>query len=271
MNNAQTVVVQILNDEEIQIRSVEPKVLYLIRDFNFSKLHDTTPFAPLLENTKDMKAVSNSLIDELQRRLQSWPLKCFGYGMTLLKDHQQEARLTITESKALAKRSSSAAELDKSKKDGIPLPSKPKGFVTGFNYFSKTQRNEVVKNHEHLSNNQLNQLLGQRWKALPAKDKVPFEGLAAKDKQRYKEEMLAYQAAMKQSDASYEMPSSDKVSNRPVTAYNHFVHQEKQYVFGLDILDPQTKMGKHGGDRWNVISEAEKALYVGIRDSYSHE
>lgn len=37
-------------------------------------------------------------------------------------------------------------------------------------------------------------------------------------------------------------------------------------MFGLRISDPQTKMGKHGGDRWAAMDVAEKGLYLVIHE-----
>lgn len=49
---------------------------------------------------------------------------------------------------------------------------------------------------------------------------------------------------------------------RALTAYNHFMHQERQFVLGLNLNDAQTRMGRHAGDRWNNMEGEEKELYV---------
>lgn len=42
---------------------------------------------------------------------------------------------------------------------------------------------------------QVGKLLGEQWKALSAEGRVPYEEMAAKDKQRYAEAMAEYKAS----------------------------------------------------------------------------
>ena len=62
----------------------------------------------------------------------------------------------------------------------------------------------------------------------------------------------------------------DKPS-RSLTAYNHFLHQEKQFVLALNLADPQSGTGQHGGGRWTTMSEMEKRLYTVQRESELQE
>ncbi len=36
---------------------------------------------------------------------------------------------------------------------------------------------------------------------------------------------------------------------------------------GLNLNDAQTRMGKHGGDRWTDMNKAERELYQVLRDA----
>jgi hypothetical protein len=36
-----------------------------------------------------------------------------------------------------------------------------------------------------------------------------------------------------------------------------------------ELINIQTKMGKHGGDRWCAMEESEKKLYMAIRDMHA--
>ena len=43
--------------------------------------------------------------------------------------------------------------------------------------------------------------------------------------------------------------------------------QEKLFIMGLNLSDAQTRMGKHGGDRWNDMDKTEKSLYLILREA----
>ena len=36
-----------------------------------------------------------------------------------------------------------------------------------------------------------------------------------------------------------------------------------------ELINIQTKMGKHGGDRWCAMEDNEKKLYMAIRDMHA--
>lgn len=55
-------------------------------------------------------------------------------------------------------------------------------------------------------------------------------------------------------------------TTRAITAYNLFVQQEKQFVLGFGFKDAKTRIGKHGGDRWQSMSKEEKDLYHVLKD-----
>eukprot|EP01036_Dinobryon_divergens_P025060 gene25059-33572_t len=201
------------------------------------------------------KDYSNDIAAEIQATFSGWPLHCSGYGITLLKFFG-ESRSTITPPLAIGR-----AVV------GLPSSptSKPKRPVTGFNFFSKETRNELQKEYNFmLTNNQLNKVIGQRWTDLPDSDRQYYLDKAVRDKERYAEELALYYA---QKSLTFQLQAGELL-DRPVTAYNLFVRQEKQYVFMTELINIQTKMGKHGGDRWCAMEENEKKLYLAIRDMH---
>jgi hypothetical protein len=105
------------------------------------------------------------------------------------------------------------------------------------------------------------QVLGERWKRLSRSEKEPFMQLAEMDKRRYKEEK-----GVKDSSSHHSSSESKVDAKRSLTAYNHYIRQEKQFIFGLNISEPQTKFGKHGGDRWAAMAVTEKSLYLVIHE-----
>ena len=56
------------------------------------------------------------------------------------------------------------------------------------------QRPKVAKEFPGIKFVDMGVILGQRWRALPAAEKAPFEEKAAEDKQRFNKEMEEYTA-----------------------------------------------------------------------------
>jgi len=59
----------------------------------------------------------------------------------------------------------------------------------------------------------------------------------------------------------------EDTAGKPLTAYNQFMHQEKQYIVGMQLANAQTFMGKHGGDRWTDMAQSERELYQALQDT----
>ncbi|KAM7267672.1 hypothetical protein ACFE04_009838 [Oxalis oulophora] len=76
----------------------------------------------------------------------------------------------------------------KKKKD----PNAPKRAVTSFMYFSQTERENVKKSNPGISFTDMAKVLGDKWKALSAAEKEPYEAMANADKKRYKDAMTGY-------------------------------------------------------------------------------
>eukprot|EP01034_Spumella_vulgaris_P031807 gene31807-39290_t len=120
---------------------------------------------------------------------------------------------------------------------------KTKGVVTGFNFYSKTTRDAVLQEYGHqLLNNELNKVLGERWKKLSRNEKEPFMIMAEQDKKRYKEEKTEKTSGVSSSATSLSGESKTQDSNK------------------------KTKFGKHGGDRWAAMAVGEKNLYLVIHE-----
>ncbi|KAK7208222.1 nucleosome binding protein [Myxozyma melibiosi] len=74
-------------------------------------------------------------------------------------------------------------------------PNAPKRSLSAYMFFANEQRETVRSENPGIAFGQVGKLLGERWKALTAKDKVPYEARAAQDKKRYEEEKAAYLAS----------------------------------------------------------------------------
>ncbi|KAK9355142.1 high mobility group box domain-containing protein [Lipomyces doorenjongii] len=73
-------------------------------------------------------------------------------------------------------------------------PNAPKRSLSAYMFFANEQRETVRSENPGIAFGQVGKLLGERWKALSPKEKVPYEARAAQDKKRYEEEKAAYLA-----------------------------------------------------------------------------
>ncbi|GBF59979.1 non-histone chromosomal protein, partial [Trichophyton mentagrophytes] len=78
--------------------------------------------------------------------------------------------------------------VEKKKKD----PNAPKRGLSAYMIFANEQRAAVREENPNITFGQVGKVLGERWKALSDKQRVPYEEKAATDKQRYEDEKAAY-------------------------------------------------------------------------------
>lgn len=62
-------------------------------------------------------------------------------------------------------------------------------------FFANEQRENVRAENPNITFGQVGKVLGERWKALNDKQRVPYEAKAAADKKRYEDEKAAFQAS----------------------------------------------------------------------------
>ncbi|MEW5299939.1 MAG: hypothetical protein WDW36_002908 [Sanguina aurantia] len=73
-------------------------------------------------------------------------------------------------------------------------PNAPKNAISAFMYFSSDQRAKVKEDHPDIAFGDIAKMLGERWKALSADDRVPYTESAAQDKARYSAAMEVFKA-----------------------------------------------------------------------------
>ncbi|XP_078432185.1 FACT complex subunit SSRP1-like [Wolffia australiana] len=78
----------------------------------------------------------------------------------------------------------------KKKKD----PNAPKRALSGFMFFSNSERDKVKKNNPGMSFTDVGRTLGEMWKKMSAEEKEPYESMASADKKRYKVAMEDYKS-----------------------------------------------------------------------------
>ncbi|KAG7001950.1 hypothetical protein G7Y79_00030g064830 [Physcia stellaris] len=73
-------------------------------------------------------------------------------------------------------------------------PNAPKRGLSAYMFFANEQRENVREENPGISFGQVGKVLGERWKALNAKQREPYEAKAATDKERYLSEKASYAA-----------------------------------------------------------------------------
>lgn len=77
----------------------------------------------------------------------------------------------------------------------VPDPNAPKRGLSAYMFFANEQRENVREENPGVSFGQVGKILGERWKALSDKQRVPYESKAAADKKRYEDEKAAYNSS----------------------------------------------------------------------------
>lgn len=104
-----------------------------------------------------------------------------------------------------AKRKAKAEEGEPAKKKRAKKdPNAPKKGLSAFMFFSQAMRDTIKEENPDVSFGEIGKLLGERWKALDAEGKEPYEEKARKDKARYESEKAAYDAGGKAEEVKEE-------------------------------------------------------------------
>ncbi|PRT55667.1 Non-histone chromosomal protein 6 [Wickerhamiella sorbophila] len=73
-------------------------------------------------------------------------------------------------------------------------PNAPKRPMTAYMYYANEKREPTKTEFPDLGFGDVHKKIGERWKALSADDKKPYEEKAAADKKRYEDAKAAYKA-----------------------------------------------------------------------------
>jgi len=78
----------------------------------------------------------------------------------------------------------------KRKKD----PNAPKRGLSAYMFFANDNREKVRTDNPGITFGEVGKLLGEKWKELTDKEKLPYEAKAKTDKERYESEKARYNA-----------------------------------------------------------------------------
>ena len=71
-------------------------------------------------------------------------------------------------------------------------PNAPKRGLSAYMFYAQDHREQVKRDNPDITFGQIGKVLGEQWKAMSDKEKVPYEAKAARDKQRYEQEKASY-------------------------------------------------------------------------------
>ncbi|KAK3015284.1 hypothetical protein RJ639_006922 [Escallonia herrerae] len=109
---------------------------------------------------------------------------------------QKESKKEILVSKASTSRKrpkEADADVSKKKKSKKKKdPNAPKRAMTGFFFFSQSERENVKRSNPDIKFTEVGKVLGERWNKMSAEEKEPFEAKARADKKRYQDQISGY-------------------------------------------------------------------------------
>lgn len=168
----------------------------------------------------------------------------------------------------------------KTKKRKKKDPNAPKRAMTAFMYFSNASRAKIKEDNPEMSFGDIGKMVGQKYKALSTEDRAIYDDKAAKDKERYKEQMANY-SEPEQSDDDDDSDKESKGSkgkkvtkkkgkakkdpNAPKRALTAYMYFSKAMRAKIKEENPEFSfgdMGKEIGKRYRELSSEEMAVYV---------
>ncbi|KAF8390255.1 hypothetical protein HHK36_024780 [Tetracentron sinense] len=127
------------------------------------------------------------------------------------KPAKKEAKKEASTSKvSSAKRKSKDGEEDVSKKRKQKKkkdPNAPKRAMSGFMFFSNSERENLRKSNPGIAFSDMGRALGEKWKKMSAEEKQPYEAKARADQKRYKDAMADYKNPSSNIDSGNESDS----------------------------------------------------------------
>lgn len=111
----------------------------------------------------------------------------------------------------------------KKKKEKDPL--KPKHPISAFFAFSQSRRPALLEEKKPVT--EISKILGEEWKALSPAKRVPFEEIAAKEKERYSVELEAYKRNKAEDLSTMEREAEEKSKSEKAQALQLYKQKEK--------------------------------------------
>jgi len=143
---------------------------------------------------------------------------------------------------------------------------RPKGYTSDYNLFQMKTLKDVAVEFPELKANDHKRIVAARWKSLSITEKADLKVISNADKTRYIKEVTIYNESHPDDLIVPRINHPDgkevKPQDRFHSAYNHYVHQEKDFLLALvPLSERKSKIGKYSSYRWKNMEDDEKQLY----------
>merc|ERR1719261_184491 len=129
-------------------------------------------------------------------------------------------------------------------------------------FFSTKNRERVKKENPGISIGEISKKLGVEWKALTPEEKAPYEAMASKDKQRYKDETANYTPPKTLSSPSKKKTKKDP--NEPKRGMSSYMIYSQKNRSKIKESYPDLSFGdlaKKVSETFKQLSAEEKKKY----------
>eukprot|EP00850_Spirogloea_muscicola_P005618 SM000026S08867 [mRNA] locus=s26:283543:286897:+ [translate_table: standard] len=177
-------------------------------------------------------------------------------------------------------------------------PNKPKPPASTFLLWCNDHRGEISKKHPNATFGELSAVLGEAWKAVSEKEKLPYVAAAEVESTKYKTAKEEYEKNIaskkretdaliklkeeKRAEAAMDLlrqfelhqleaqeidgkpkkkEKDDTKPKAPVTAFFEYCKQRRTLLASEGISLTVPEAGKKLGEEWNLLSEKQKAPY----------
>jgi hypothetical protein len=165
--------------------------------------------------------------------------------------------LLAAEAKQAASKRSGKGKKGASRKD----PNAPKGGKSAYIFFSTTQRDKVKAENPNLKAKEIMSKMGSLWTAMSEEEKGPFIAMAAKDKQRYADEMAVYKKPQWMIDEE-KLAERRKQPKRSRSAYMCYSASARADCLAANPGIKHTDVMGKLAEGWKGLSDEAKAPFL---------
>lgn len=143
-----------------------------------------------------------------------------------------------------------------SKTKRIKDPNAPKKWKTSYIFFCSEQRELLRNQNQKYKTTEITSKLADMWKKLSPSERVKYEELSNKDKERYNEEKTTY-------SSPEEFKKKEKpLIKRPTTSYMYFCMDERVNIKNENPTMSAKEITSQLGKRWRILTEEQKKPYI---------
>ncbi|XP_064608468.1 high mobility group protein B1-like [Liolophura sinensis] len=141
---------------------------------------------------------------------------------------------------------------------------KPKGRMTAYAFFVQTCREEHKRMHpdESVVFAEFSRKCSAKWKVMSEKEKMRFEDMAKRDKERFEREMSTYVPPKGEPTGKRKRKNKDpNAPKRGLSAFFFFCNEERAKVKAANPSLSMGEIARELGKRWEKVQGASRSKY----------